>query len=93
MELEIPGMMLLTKHRCMICGRITDPKVKDEDYYAEQILDDICDECKDAVLFVREIMSQQGVLVRDHRGSYQLLKYEKTRRPPIEQKQEIQNSV
>ena len=92
MELEMPGMMLLTKYRCMICGRITNPEVKDE-CYMEQTLDDVCDECKDAVLFVRELMSQQGVLVRDRYGSYQILKYEKIRRPPVEQEQEMQNSV
>lgn len=74
MELEIPGRMLLTKYRCMICGRITDPKVKEEDYAVEQTLDDICDECKDAVLFVRKIMSRQGVLVKDRHGSCRTLK-------------------
>lgn len=66
--------MTLTKYHCMICGRVTDPQPEYECEF-EQTLDDICDECKDAVMFVREIMSQNGVLVKDNHGCYQLLKY------------------
>ena len=66
--------MTLTKYHCMICGRVTDPQPEYE-CDVEQTLDDICDECKDAVMFVRQIMSQRGILVKDNHGSYQLLKY------------------
>ena len=65
--------MTLTKYHCMICGRVTDPQPEYE-CDVEQTLDDICDECKDAVMFVRQIMSQRGILVKDNHGSYQLLK-------------------
>ena len=66
--------MTLTKYHCMICGRVTDPQPEYE-CDVEQTLDDICDECKDAVMFVRQIMNQNEVLVKDNHGSYQLLKY------------------
>ena len=49
-------MMVITKYKCQICGRVTDPEPEHE-CEAEQTLDDICDECKNAVLFVRRIMS------------------------------------
>ena len=46
--------MTLTKYHCMICGRVTDQQPEYE-CDTEQILDDICDECKEAVQFAKEV--------------------------------------
>lgn len=46
--------MTLTKYHCMICGRVTDPQPEYE-CDIEQTLDDICDECKGAILFAKEM--------------------------------------
>ena len=59
--------------RCIVCNE----SIELNDMQSE-LVPRMCDECKDAVMFVRQIMSQNGVLVKDNRGSYQLLKYSRT---------------
>ena len=56
--------------RCIVC----DESIELNDMQSE-LVPRMCNECKDAVMFVRQIMSQNGVLVKDNHGSYQLLKY------------------
>ena len=68
--------MVLTRFRCMICDRVTEPEPElADDITSETIEPDVCDECKNAVLFVRKVLSNDGAFVTDERGRYQLLKY------------------
>ena len=46
--------MTLTKYHCIICERVTDSKSEYE-CDIEQILDNICDECKDTIIFAKEL--------------------------------------
>lgn len=59
--------------KCMICNNLI--KISHDD--AMGICLKICDECKEAIKFVKEIMSQDGVLVKDEKDSYKILKYKK----------------
>lgn len=48
--------MTLTKFRCMVCGRVTDPQPEYGDLITgETIENDICNECKEAVQFAKEM--------------------------------------
>ena len=54
--------MLLTKFKCMICGRVTDPQPEYGDIITgETVENDICDECKEAIKFVKKLMMQDGL--------------------------------
>ena len=56
--------------RCIVCNK----SIELNDMQSE-LVPRMCDECKDAVMFVRQIMNQKGVLVKDNYGNYQLLTY------------------
>ena len=67
--------MALTKFRCLVCGRVTEPEPEwADDITLETIENDVCDECKEAVMFVRKVMND-GAFVTDEYGRYKKLKY------------------
>ena len=50
--------MLLTKYECMVCGRVTSPTPESSNDVV-QTEKDICDECKEAIMFAREMLSKE----------------------------------
>ena len=69
--------MLFAKYKCMICGRETKPAPGTE-YDIEELKEDICDDCRTAVLFMRQVMAYEGIVVKGNNGCYQLLSYKRT---------------
>ena len=69
-KLDIPIERAKMSTRCIVC----DESIELNDMQSE-LVPRMCDKCKDAVMFVRQIMNQNGVLVKDNHGNYQLLKY------------------
>ena len=48
-------MKTLTKYRCIICDKVTDPQPEDGyEYEVEETKDYVCDECKKAVKWAKE---------------------------------------
>ena len=58
------------QYKCIICGHITDPKLNYE-CETDEIYDYICDECKNAVMFAKEMMKmcQKQIPIYDN-GRY-----------------------
>ena len=46
---------VLTKYKCLICNKVTEPEPEDGyEYEVEETKDYVCDECKRAVAWVKE---------------------------------------